>query len=66
MTARRSSRSCPDAMNPHPICGSSDSGLPYCRCWCAECRDYMTEVRAAYSASDMIARVISQLEDVTR
>lgn len=27
----------------HPICVSSDSGLPECACWCAECKD----VRAA-------------------
>ena len=23
----------------HPICVASDSGLPECACWCAECQD---------------------------
>jgi hypothetical protein len=36
-------KSCPQ----HPTCVSSDSGLPECRCWCAECREYMREVRRA-------------------
>lgn len=25
--------------NTHPICISSDSNLPECICWCAECRE---------------------------
>jgi hypothetical protein len=25
--------------NIHPICISSDSNLPECLCWCAECRE---------------------------
>lgn len=23
----------------HPLCISSDSGLPECACWCAECKE---------------------------
>jgi hypothetical protein len=27
----------------HPICTSSDSKLPECLCWCAECKDIMRQ-----------------------
>lgn len=28
----------------HAICLSSDSKLPECKCWCAECKDIMKEI----------------------
>lgn len=33
----------------HAICVSSDSNLPECKCWCAECKDIMKEIAANYS-----------------
>jgi hypothetical protein len=38
------SKTCPQ----HQICSSSDSQLAICKCWCAECKDYMKEARQAY------------------
>jgi len=35
-------RSCADGS--HPVCTSSDSNLPECVCWCAECKDIMKEI----------------------
>jgi hypothetical protein len=32
----------------HEICTSSDSKAAICKCWCAECREYMQEIRTAY------------------
>lgn len=29
----------------HPTCVASDSGLPECVCWCAECKGYMQSLR---------------------
>jgi hypothetical protein len=35
----------------HPTCSASDSYLPLCKCWCAECKDYMKAVRKAFKLS---------------
>ena len=35
----------------HPVCSASDSYLPLCKCWCAECKDYMKAVRQAVKLS---------------
>ena len=32
----------------HQICEASDSQLAICKCWCAECKDYMKEARQAF------------------
>jgi len=32
----------------HDTCTASDSQLAICKCWCAECKDYMREARQAY------------------
>ena len=32
----------------HDTCTASDSQLAICKCWCAECKDYMKEARQAY------------------
>lgn len=29
--------------NFHGVCVSSDSKLPECKCWCAECKEYKQE-----------------------
>lgn len=49
----------------HDICVSSDSGLPECRCWCAECREINRERAAAAKAHNMaeIARLLAALGD---
>ena len=31
----------------HPTCSASDSYLPVCKCWCAECKEIMAEIRQA-------------------
>jgi hypothetical protein len=35
----------------HELCQSSDSQLAICKCWCAECKDYMKAVRKAFKLS---------------
>jgi hypothetical protein len=35
----------------HPTCSASDSYLPLCKCWCAECKDYMKAIRTAVKLS---------------
>jgi hypothetical protein len=35
----------------HQTCTASDSYLPICKCWCAECKDYMKAVRKAFKLS---------------
>ena len=32
----------------HPVCIGSDSKLPECLCWCAECKEMMAEIRKNY------------------
>lgn len=39
---RDKARSC----STHAVCASSDSKLPECKCWCAECKDIMKEIIA--------------------
>ena len=41
------SKSC----SQHPVCSASDSYLPLCKCWCAECKDIMKEARKAFKLS---------------
>ena len=31
----------------HDICEGSDSYLPMCECWCAECKEIMADIREA-------------------
>ncbi len=49
----------------HDICVSSDSGLPECRCWCAECREINAARAAAAEAHNaaQIARLLAALGD---
>ena len=35
----------------HQTCTASDSYLPICKCWCAECKEYMSDVRTAVKSS---------------
>jgi hypothetical protein len=42
--SRRRGNVCPDGS--HETCPASDSRLPVCRCWCAQCREDMAAVRA--------------------
>jgi hypothetical protein len=44
--ARMKKKTCID--NSHAICTSSDSKLPACVCWCAECKEYFAEVAKTY------------------
>ena len=37
--------------NQHPVCIASDSYLAICKCWCAECKDYMKAIRKAFKLS---------------
>ena len=37
--------------NQHPVCTASDSYLAICKCWCAECKDYMKAIRKAVKLS---------------
>jgi hypothetical protein len=39
-------KNCPTGQ--HPICIASDSKLAECVCWCAECKEMMTEIRTQY------------------
>ena len=39
-------KNCPTGQ--HPICTASDSKLANCVCWCAECREMMSEIRELY------------------
>jgi hypothetical protein len=40
----------------HQLCTSSDSKLPECVCWCAECKDYFAEVRKTYGKNVNLIR----------
>jgi hypothetical protein len=31
----------------HDLCVSSDSQLAICKCWCAECKEIMADIREA-------------------
>lgn len=33
----------------HAVCASSDSALPECECWCAECTEHMKKVRSNWT-----------------
>ena len=35
----------------HPTCSASDSSLPICKCWCAECKEVMADIRTAVKLS---------------
>jgi hypothetical protein len=41
----------------HDSCESSDSKLAICKCWCAECKDIMKDIRLTlnYFTADRIA-----------
>jgi hypothetical protein len=43
----------------HPTCSASDSYLPLCKCWCAECKDIMKDTRLAFKlgGEDRIAEL---------
>lgn len=40
----------------HSVCVSSDSGLPECKCWCAECKAHMKSVRDSWVPTIRIVR----------
>lgn len=41
----------------HDSCVSSDSSLPMCKCWCAECKEIMADIRGNlfYGSAEAIA-----------
>ena len=41
----------------HDTCVSSDSSLPMCKCWCAECKEVMADIRgnSFYGSAEKIA-----------
>jgi hypothetical protein len=39
-------KNCPTGQ--HPVCVASDSKLSECVCWCAQCKEMMAEIKAAY------------------
>ena len=43
----RKSNSC----SQHDTCSSSDSNMAICKCWCAECKEYMREIRKQFKLS---------------
>ena len=50
----------------HDTCSSSDSSLPICKCWCAECREIMAEARKAFKlgGADRIAEIARAVKAV--
>lgn len=46
VTARKDTMMKRNTCTQHAICEASDSNLPICKCWCAECHEIMDEVRA--------------------
>lgn len=59
---RRAGLRCLDGS--HEICASSDSGLPECRCWCAECAELQAARAAKARAhnSEQFERLAAWLE----
>jgi len=41
----------------HELCQSSDSQLAICKCWCAECKEIMADIRGNlfYGTAEKIA-----------
>ena len=43
----RKDKSC----SQHEICTGSESNAAICKCWCAECKEIMSDIRKAYELS---------------
>ena len=50
----------------HKTCYASDSNLPVCKCWCAQCKEEMREVRKAFKlgGADRIAEIARAVKAV--
>jgi hypothetical protein len=54
------------ACSQHEICFASDSKLPVCKCWCAQCKEEMATARKAFKlgGADRIAEIARAVKAV--
>lgn len=57
-TTRNERRIAATCRGTHPICVASDSGLPECACWCAECKEGGRRLAERWATDGPIFRVL--------